>query len=70
MDFYFDESGDFRLEDDGVQRVGIVAGITIPESAEAEVFAGYDDFVVTLAPSAFKKGEPKGNELVYNDFLN
>ena len=67
MDFYFDESGDFRLEDDGVQRVGIVAGITIPESAEAEVFAGYDDFVVTLAPSAFKKGEPKGNLLTYDE---
>jgi hypothetical protein len=46
MRFYFDESGDFRLDDDGVQRVGIVVGITVPESAEAEVFAKFDAFVV------------------------
>ena len=67
MNFYFDESGDFRLDDDGVQRVGIVAGITIPESAEAEVFARFDDFVATLAPSAFKEREPKGNRLTFDE---
>jgi hypothetical protein len=67
MNFYFDESGDFRMDDDGIQRVGIVAGITIPESAEAEVFARFDDFVATLAPSAFRNGEPKGNRLTYGE---
>ena len=67
MNFYFDESGDFRRDDDGVQRVGIVVGITIPESAQGDVFAGFDQFVKTLAPSAFKKGEPKGNLLTYDE---
>jgi hypothetical protein len=46
---------------------GIVAGITIPESAEAEVFARFDEFVATLSSSAFKKGEPKGNLLTYEE---
>ncbi|MGD0384211.1 MAG: hypothetical protein ABSA77_11860, partial [Thermoguttaceae bacterium] len=67
MNFYFDESGDFRPDDDGVQRVGIVAGITIPESAVSEIFAKFDLFVETLAQSAFKKGEPKGNLLTYDE---
>jgi hypothetical protein len=67
MNFYFDESGDFRLDNDGVRRVGIVAGITIPESAEAEVFAQFDAFVATLFSSAFKKGEPKGNLLSFEE---
>ncbi len=67
MNFFFDESGDFRCDDDGVQRVGIVAGITIPESAEGEVFAKFDQFVETLDRSAFKKGEPKGNLLTYDE---
>ena len=67
MRFYFDESGDFRLDDDGIQRVGIVAGITIPESAESEVFVRFDEFVASLCPSAFKKGEPKGNLLAYEE---
>lgn len=67
MKFYFDEAGDFRLDDDGVQAVGIVVGITVPETAEAEVFARYDEFIATLAPSAFKNGEPKGNLLTIVD---
>ncbi|MEQ8694276.1 MAG: DUF3800 domain-containing protein [Gammaproteobacteria bacterium] len=67
MKFYFDESGDFRLDDDGVQRVGIVAGITIPESAADEVFSKFDEFVATLAPTAFKKEEPKGNRLTLEE---
>src|SRR3990170_785534 len=67
MNFFFDESGDFRCDDDGRQRVGIVAGITIPESAEGEVCAEFDQFVETLAPSAFKRGEPKGNQLTYDE---
>jgi hypothetical protein len=67
MKFYFDESGDFRLDDDGIQRVGIVAGITVPESVEAEVFDRFDEFVATLSPSAFNKGEPKGNLLTYEE---
>lgn len=67
MKYYFDESGKFLLDDDGVQRVGIVAGITIPEVAEHEVFARFDDFVATLAQSAFNKVEPKGNRLTYDE---
>jgi hypothetical protein len=67
MNYYFDESGDFRLDDDGARRVGIVAGITIPESAEPAAFATFDRFVATLARSAFKKGEPKGNLLTYDE---
>ena len=67
MNFYFDESGDFRLDDDGVQRVGIVVGITIPESSESAVFDSFDEFVSTLAPSAIKKGEPKGNLLTHDE---
>jgi hypothetical protein len=67
VNFYFDESGDFRLDDDGARRVGIVAGITIPETAEAQVFAEFDAFVTTLCPSAFKNGEPKGNLLSYEE---
>ena len=67
MNFYFDESGDFRCDDDGAQRVGVVAGITIPESAQGDVFAEFDQFVKTLARPAFKKGEPKGNLLTYDE---
>lgn len=67
MRFYFDESGDFRLDDDADQLVGIVVGITIPESAEPEVFTRFDEFVATLAPSAFKNREPKGNLLTFED---
>lgn len=63
MRFYFDESGDFRLDGDPDQQVGIVVGITIPESAEPEVITRFDDFVATLPASAFKNGEPKGNLL-------
>lgn len=67
MKFYFDESGDFRLDDQAVVPVGIVVGITIPESAEPEVLTRFDDFIATLAPSAFKKGEPKGHLLTLQD---
>jgi hypothetical protein len=67
MNFYFDESGDFRPDDDGVERVGIVVGISIPESSETAVFASFDTFVATVAPSALKKREPKGNLLTYDE---
>jgi hypothetical protein len=67
MNFYFDESGDFRLDDDGVRRVGIVVGITIPESVEPEVFARFDDFVASLSSSAFNNNEPKGKLLSYEE---
>jgi hypothetical protein len=64
MKFYFDESGNFRLHDDGIARTGIVAGVTIPESAETDVFAKFDAFLASLCPTAFnKKGEPKGSLL-------
>jgi hypothetical protein len=67
MRFYFDESGDFRLDDDADQQVGIVVGITIPDLAEPEVFTKFGEFVATLAPSAFKNGEPKGNLFTFEE---
>lgn len=66
MKFYFDESGSFRIPTAGEHCVGIVVGVTIPETAEAEVFAKYDDFIATLSSSAFKSPrsgidkEPRG----------
>jgi hypothetical protein len=64
MKFYFDESGNFQLPaNPGEHRVGIVGGVVIPESEEAEVFRRFDAFVVTLPPTAFKDGEPKGRRL-------
>lgn len=67
MKFFFDESGDYRLDYDGVQPVGIVVGITIPESAEPEVFEKIDEFKAKLPSSTFKNGEPKGNLLTIED---
>jgi hypothetical protein len=64
MNFYFDESGNFQLPTDpGKHRVGIVAGVIIPETDEPEVFRRFDAFVVSLPPTAFKDGEPKGRLL-------
>jgi hypothetical protein len=63
MHFYFDESGNFQLPPAREHRVGIVSGIVIPETHEAEVFRRFDGFVGTLPASAFKNGEPKGRLL-------
>ena len=53
MNFYFDESGEFNLENAGVSSSGIVVGVTIPEIFEADVFREYDAFLATLSPTAF-----------------
>jgi hypothetical protein len=64
MKFYFDESGNFQLPaDPGEHRVGIVGGVVIPDSEEAEVFQRFDAFVATLPATAFQHGEPKGRLL-------
>ena len=42
MRFYLDESGDFAVPDDPTKHaVGIVVGVDIPETVEAEVFEGF-----------------------------
>jgi hypothetical protein len=64
MKFYFDESGNFQMPAKaGEHRVGIVSGVVIPESDEAEVFKHFDSFVASLPGTAFEKGEPKGRLL-------
>ena len=64
MNFYFDESGNFRVPTDiGSHAVGIVSGVVIPESLQPEIFSQFDNFVRTLPSSAFKQGEPKGKLL-------
>ncbi len=64
MKFYFDESGNFQLPtEQGEHRVGIVGGVIIPETEEAEVFRRFDAFVASLPPTAFQDAEPKGRLL-------
>lgn len=63
MKFFFDESGNFQLPPAGEHRVGIVSGVAIPDSAEAEVFGQFDAFLSKLPASSFKNGEPKGRLL-------
>lgn len=64
MKFYFDESGSFKVPDDPAKHsVGIVSGVVIPESQEAQIFREFNAFVATLPQTAFKDGEPKGRLL-------
>lgn len=63
MQFYFDESGNFQLPPAGEHRAGIVSGVAIPESDQAEVFRQFDAFLSKLPASSFKNGEPKGRLL-------
>src|SRR5208337_2200842 len=60
MKFFFDESGRFQLPRAAEHTVGIVSGIAIPESDEAEIFRRFDAFLSKLPSSSFKDGEPKG----------
>jgi Protein of unknown function (DUF3800) len=60
MKFFFDESGNFQLPQAGEHRVGIVSGIAIPDSDEAEIFRRFDAFLSKLPSASFKDGEPKG----------
>ena len=63
MKFFFDESGNFQFPPAGVHRVGIVSGVAIPDSDEAEVFRQFDAFLGKLPASSFENGEPKGRLL-------
>ena len=65
MNFYFDESGIFRVPATaGSHDVGIVSGVVIPESIEAAVFGAFAEFLKTLPTTAFdNKGEVKGHLL-------
>src|SRR5688572_19337537 len=64
MQLYFDESGTFAIPHTSeTHAVGIVVGMDIPEADEAKVFSRYQYFLNSLAPSALKNGEPKGNLL-------
>lgn len=63
MKFFFDESGNFQLPPAGEHRVGIVSGVAIPESDEAEIFRQFDAFLSQLPASSFRNGEPKGRLL-------
>ena len=63
MKFFFDESGNFQLPPAGGHGVGIVSGIAIPDSDEAEIFRRFDAFLSKLPSSSFKNGEPKGKLL-------
>ena len=63
MKFVCDESGNSQLPPAGKHQVGIVSGIAIPDSGEAEIFRRFDAFLSNLPSSSFKDGEPKGNLL-------
>jgi hypothetical protein len=63
MKFFFDESGNFQLPPAEEHRVGIVSGVAIPDSDEAEVFQQFDAFLNKLPVSSFQNGEPKGRLL-------
>jgi hypothetical protein len=64
MNFYMDESGDFRVPDDkGTHAIGIVVGVVVPDETEQDVFRRFDEFLQHLPPSAFQNGEPKGRLL-------
>ena len=67
MKFFFDESGNFQLPPAEEHRVGIVSGVAIPDSDEAEVFEQFDAFLSTLPGSSFQNGEPKGRLLDHAD---
>jgi hypothetical protein len=67
MNFYFDESGDFRVPVDTQEHaVGIVVGVAIPEMHQPNLWQRFQALQNTLPSSAFKKGEPKGNLLDAN----
>jgi len=62
--YFFDESGSFRVPLDRHEHaVGIVVGLVVPETEEAELWQRFREFVAKLPRSAFKRGEPKGNRL-------
>jgi hypothetical protein len=63
MDFFFDESGDFRVPTGLDHAVGIAVGIVIPDETKAAIMRRYDDFVRGLSPGSFHQNEPKGNLL-------
>jgi len=64
MNFYFDESGDFRVPATRSDHaVGIAMGVVIPDETEVDTFRRFDGFVAGLPSSAFRNGEPKGNLL-------
>lgn len=64
MNLFFDESGNFQIPNAaGTHAVGIVSGVVIPESQQAEIFSQFDAFLSTLPANAFKNGEPKGRLL-------
>jgi hypothetical protein len=64
VNFYFDESGNFRVPATvGKHDVGIVSGVVIPESIDVVVFQAFDRFLKTLPSAAFHKGEVKGRLL-------
>lgn len=62
MFFYFDESGSFEARPQD-HRAGIVVGVALPESARDDAFCRFQEFLTTLAPSEYVRGEPKGARL-------
>lgn len=62
MNFYFDESGDFRVPRGG-HKVAVVMGLAVSGVVEAELFTKFDDFVAGLNPTERENGEPKGTLL-------
>jgi hypothetical protein len=62
MNFYFDESGDFRVPRAG-HKVAVVMGVVISDAVQQILFAKFEDFVSRLTSGECHNGEPKGSLL-------
>jgi len=62
MKYFFDESGSFAVKNPGPH---IMIGLVYPDIFEKRLRAFYDDFISSLTPEEYEKGEPKGQLLSY-----
>jgi hypothetical protein len=62
MKYFFDESGSFAVKNPGPH---IMVGIAYPEVFENKFKIFYDEFIKSLKPNEFEKGEPKGQLLLF-----
>jgi hypothetical protein len=54
--FFFDESGNFQLPPAEEHRIGIVSGVAIPDTDEAQIFQQFDALLSKLSGSSFQDG--------------
>lgn len=62
MKYFFDESGSFAVKNPGPH---IMIGIVYPDIFDKRLKEFYDDFISSLTPEEYEKGEPKGQLLLH-----